>query len=126
MSRKTKKISYANTVRRSTSLDIKEIPIKQWLKHHGLEDFHHTIFVKKHIMYNSRAEAYPYEYSYLLTNIKTNIELLFSFSDSFKLISLSWGYASNNSGCLSISPSLVPVLITGGIVPASVTSSPNS
>jgi len=85
MSRKTKKISYANTVRRSTSLDIKEIPIKQWLKHHGLEDFHHTIFLKKHMMYTYPSnEEYAYEYTDILTNIETNVDLLFSFQDSFK------------------------------------------
>jgi len=36
---KKKPISYANTVRRSTPLKIEEIPIIEWLKHYGLEDF---------------------------------------------------------------------------------------
>lgn len=84
---KKKPISYANTVRRSTPLKIEEIPIIDWLKHYGLEDFHHTIFVEKHIVFTwfaSPKDKYPYEYSHLLTNIKTNVDLLFSFPDSFK------------------------------------------
>ena len=81
----SKKLSYANTVKRSTKLDIKEIPILDWLKHYGLENFHHTIFVEKHMMHKYPSkEVYPYEHSGLLTNIKTNIDLLFSFLDSFK------------------------------------------
>ena len=80
-------LSYANTVRRGTSLKIAEIPIIQWLKHYGLEDYHDTIFVEKHIVYTSNAppnNKYPYEYSDLLTTIKTNVDLLFSFQDSIK------------------------------------------
>jgi len=81
----SKKISYANTVRRSTKLDIEEIPIIEWLVHHGLEKFYYTIFVEKHILYKwPSGEPYPYEYSHLLTNIKTNVDLLFSFHDGFK------------------------------------------
>ena len=48
---KKKPISYANTVRRSTPLKIEEIPIIDWLKHYGLEDFHHTIFGKTYSIY---------------------------------------------------------------------------
>ena len=84
---KKKPISYANTVRRTTPLKIEEIPIIDWLKHYGLEDFHHTIFVEKHIVFTWFAppkNKYPYEYSHLLTSIKTNVDLLFSFTDSFK------------------------------------------
>jgi len=84
---KKKPISYANTVRRSTPLKIEEIPIIDWLKHYGLEDFHHTIFVEKHTVFTWFAppkNKYPYEYSHLLTSIKTNVDLLFSFTDSFK------------------------------------------
>ena len=84
---KKKPISYANTVRRSTPLKIEEIPIIEWLKHYGLEDFHHTIFVEKHTVFTWFAppkDQYPYEYSHLLTSIKTNVDLLFSFTDSFK------------------------------------------
>ena len=84
---KKKPISYANTVRRSTPLKIEEIPIIDWLKHYGLEDFYQTIFVEKHIVYTWRAppkDQYPYEYSHLLTSIKSNVDLLFSFPDSFK------------------------------------------
>ena len=81
----SKKISYANTVRRSTTLKIEEIPIKRWVKNYGLEEFYHTIFVEKHILHNwATYEEYSYEYSHLLTNIKTNVDLLFSFPDSFK------------------------------------------
>ena len=81
---KKKPVSYANTVRRSTPLKIEEIPIKKWLKHHGLEEFYHTIFVEKHMMFiDYTNRQYPYEYSSLLTSIKTNIDLLFSFPDSF-------------------------------------------
>jgi len=84
---KKKPISYANTVRRTTPLKIEEIPIIDWLKHYGLEDFHHTIFVEKHTVFTWFAppkDQYPYEYSHLLTSIKTNVDLLFSFTDSFK------------------------------------------
>ena len=85
INRKTKKISYANIVRQSTKLDIEEIPIIDWLAHYGLEDFHYTIFLEKHIMYKFPSnESYPYEYNHLLTTIKTNVDLLFSFYDSFK------------------------------------------
>ena len=87
LNRKSKKktVSYANTVRRSTPLKIEEIPIKDWLKHHGLEEFYHTIFVEKHTMFMDYTNRqYPYEYSSLLTSIKNNIDLLFSFPDSFK------------------------------------------
>ena len=83
----SKKISYANTVRRSTKLKIEKISIKDWLKHYGLEEYYHTVFVEKHIIYTSLAppkNQLPYEYSDLLTSIKTNVELLFSFQDSFK------------------------------------------
>ena len=83
----SKKISYANTVRRSTKLKIEKISIKDWLKHYGLEDYYHTVFVEKHIIYTWMAPPknhLPYEYSDLLTSIKTNVELLFSFQDSFK------------------------------------------
>jgi len=81
----SKKISYANAVRRTTSLQIEKIPIKKWLKHYGLETFYHTIFVEKHNMYRPYTNIeYPYEYSHLLTSIKTNVDLLFSFPYSFK------------------------------------------
>jgi len=81
----SKKLLYSNTVKRNTTLKIKEIPIIYWLRHYGLEEFHHTIFVEKHIMQAwPQGISYPYEYSHLLINIKTNIDLLFSFNDSFK------------------------------------------
>ena len=83
----SKKISYANTVRRSTKLKIEEISIKKWLKHYGLEEYYHTIFVEKHIVYTWMAppkDKHPYEHSDLLTSIKTNVDLLFSFTDSLK------------------------------------------
>ena len=85
LNRKSKKkpLSYSNTVRRSTSLKIDEIPIKDWLKHHGLEEFHHTIFVEKHKIPTFHLRL-PYEHSHLLTSIKTNVDLLFSFPDSLK------------------------------------------
>jgi len=83
--KKKKKLTYANTVRRSTALKIKEISILEWLTHYGLEEFYHTIFVEKHnlVAFPSK-EIYPYEYSHLLTTIKTNVDLLFSFTDSLK------------------------------------------
>ena len=84
---KKKTLSYANVVRRTTALEIEDIPIKKWLKHYGLEDFYQTIFVEKHIVYTWMAppkDQYPYEYSHLLTSIKSNVDLLFSFPDSFK------------------------------------------
>jgi hypothetical protein len=84
----TKKVfSYSNVVRKTTALKIEEIPIpiKDWLKHYGLEEFHHTIFVEKHkILTLPGPHETPYEPSELLTNIKTNVDLLFSFPDSFK------------------------------------------
>jgi hypothetical protein len=83
---KSKKLMlYSNAVKTNIELKIKKIPILEWLKHYGLEDFYHTIFVEKHniIAYPSGIK-YPYEYSHLLTNIKTNIDLLFSFNNSFK------------------------------------------
>ena len=82
---KSKKITYANTVRRSTALKIKEITILEWLTHYGLEEFYHTIFLEKHNLFAFPSKAiYPYEYSHLLTTIKTNVDLLFSFTDSLK------------------------------------------
>ena len=104
----SKKLSYAKTVKRNTKLKIKEIPIIDWLKHYGLEEFHHTIFVKKHKMYKYPSnEEYLYEYSHLLTTIKTNVDLLFSFNDSFKFknaISIPIGrklYEMNTEGLIT-------------------------
>ena len=105
---KKKPVSYANTVRRSTKLIIKKIPIIDWLKHYGLADFYHTIFVEKHylIAFHNR-EEYLYEFSDLLTNIKTNVDLLFSFNDSFKFkeaISVPCGrklYEMNQEGIIT-------------------------
>ena len=83
--RSSKSFSYSNSVRRTTSLTIEEIPVKEWLKHYGLEEFYHTIFVEKHtILKLPGPHETPYEPSHLLTRIKTNIDLLFSFPDSFK------------------------------------------
>ena len=104
----SKKLSYAKTVKRNTKLKIKEIPIIDWLKHYGLEEFYHTIFVKKHKMYKYPSnEEYIYEYSHLLTTIKTNVDLLFSFNDSFKFknaISIPIGrklYEMNTAGLIT-------------------------
>ena len=85
--KKKNSFSYANAVRRTTSLEIKEIPINEWLKNYGLDKYYNSIFVEKHILYNAMAppnNKYPYEYSDLLTNIKSNVDLLFSFTDSLK------------------------------------------
>lgn len=84
--KKKKSFSYSNVARKTTKLKIKDIPIEEWLKHHKLEEYYHTIFVEKHMMwtYDYTNRQYPYEYSSLLTSIKTNVDLLFSFPDSFK------------------------------------------
>ena len=71
-----KKMSYANSVKRTSKLIIKEIPIKEWLKNYGLEEFYDTIFVEKQQYY-----YYDHEYSSLLNIIKTNVDLLFSFNE---------------------------------------------
>ncbi len=82
MSSKTKKMSYANSVKRTTTLKIKEIPIKEWLKHYGLEEFYNTIFVEKHQYHGGWGQPMvDHEYSSLLIIIKTNVDLLFSFTE---------------------------------------------
>jgi hypothetical protein len=61
-------------------LPIKEIPIKEWLTHYRLEDVYYTIFVKG---YYETIDGVHHEgkYSHLLTSIKTNVDLLFSFNN---------------------------------------------
>ena len=91
---------YSNAVKKNIELEIKEIPILDWLKHYGLEDFYNNIFTYPR-------DSYPYEHSHLLTNIKTNVDLLFSFNDSFKFkeaISLPCGirlYEMNQNGLIT-------------------------
>jgi hypothetical protein len=81
--KKTKKsFSYANAVKRTTALKIKEIPIKEWLKHYGLDEFYDIIFVEK-VQYHGGwgKSMVDHEYSSLLNIIKTNVDLLFSFNE---------------------------------------------
>ena len=74
MSKKVSKVSYANSVRRTLPLKIKEIPIKKWLKHYGLDEFYQSLFIEEHIFRDG-----PYVHDELLQSIKTNVDLLFSF-----------------------------------------------
>ena len=61
-------------------LPIKEISIKEWLTHYRLEDVYYIIFVKG---YYETIDGVHQEgkYSHLLTSIKTNVDLLFSFNN---------------------------------------------
>ena len=84
LNRKSKKkpLSYSNSVKRTLPLKIKEIPIKEWLKHYGLDEFYETIFVDKHQYYVGYQQTMvEHEYSSLLIIIKTNVDLLFSFNE---------------------------------------------
>jgi hypothetical protein len=84
LNRKSKKkpLSYSNSVKRTLPLKIKEIPIKEWLKHYGLEEFYDTIFVEKHQYHGGWGQPMvDHEYSSLLIIIKTNVDLLFSFNE---------------------------------------------
>jgi len=82
LNRKTKKksFSYANSVKRTLPLKIEEIPIKEWLKNYGLEEFYDIIFVEKQY-YTDWSPMMDHEYSSLLIIIKTNVDLLFSFNE---------------------------------------------
>ena len=53
------------------SMELKKISILEWLENYNLEDFHYLIFLDT--FGNTK-------HSDLLTNIKTNIDLLFSFN----------------------------------------------
>ena len=61
-------------------LPIKEISIQEWLTHYRLEDVYYIIFVKG---YYQKIDGVHQEgkYSHLLTSIKTNVDLLFSFNN---------------------------------------------
>ena len=60
--------------------DIEEISIKEWLTHYRLEDVYYTLFVKGY--YETIGGVYQEgKYSHLLTSIKTNVDLLFSFNN---------------------------------------------
>ena len=82
INRKSKKkpLSYSNSVKRTLALKIKEIPIKEWLKNYGLEEFYDIIFVEKQY-YTDWFHMMNHEYSSLLIIIKTNVDLLFSFNE---------------------------------------------
>jgi len=60
--------------------DIEEIPIKEWLTYYRLDDLYYTLFVKGY--YETIGGAHQEgKYSHLLTSIKTNVDLLFSFNN---------------------------------------------
>ena len=82
MSRSTPpKMSYSTALARNTKLPIKEISIEQWLKHYGLEAFYTTIFTTNKSYITELGIPYlPYT-AELLNSIKTNVHLLFSFSN---------------------------------------------
>ena len=82
INRKSKKkpLSYSNSVKRTLPLKIEEIPIKEWLKNYGLEEFYDIIFVEKQY-YTDWFSMMDHEYSSLLIIIKTNVDLLFSFNE---------------------------------------------
>ena len=74
------KMSYSTVLARSTKLPIKKISIEDWLKHYGLEAFYTTLFTKD----KSYIAEFELPFSYfpnILTSIKTNVQLIFTFAN---------------------------------------------